>query len=626
MVEEVDPSPPAGVIHLAERRLRKQLKNKSDDPAIGEPRRAGGVEIAPGTWVGDSWGLPPDCPVEPLGMDGDILCCRDAMGQLAVVQPSAFGQKFIQRLFGERQNYLYWAWPRYDAKGRVASWRAEKVSEALYRAAALRGSFALIDRLRGRGAWRDKGGALIYHSGSSLWRTKAGRLEEVETGFIEGHFYPRRPDIPAPWPAPVKDADNPARTLIEGLRLWNWERPLVDPVLFLGLMAACQLGGALPWRPTGFVVGDKAVGKSTLQSLAKAVLGDALVQSADTTAAGIYQRIGQDSLAVAVDELEAETDARKTMAVIKLARLAASGAMMYRGGQDHVGVEFRAQSCFLFSSINPPPLLPQDLSRMAVLRLGKLAKSGSDAPPTVNADITGAMLLRKLMDNWTRFDRAFKAYRKALRAGGHDGRGQDTFGVLLACADLALGPQLADDLGIPMVDDLSPWSTWLATGSMLEYEDNSENWRNCVKHLLTSRVEAWRGGRRHTVGQLLEDLAADWALPSTEPAPQGALTWSEAGSLLAQAGLAVYRPGTLDGETARGGWILAVPNESQLVMELFKGTAWAGVPGGSVWKSALRQGPAEIMISDRTRNRVRINGVQERCTLIRLKAFNDWDG
>jgi hypothetical protein len=61
-------------------------------------------------------------------------------------------------------------------------------------------------------------------------------------------------------------------------------------------------------------------------------------------------------------------------------------------------------------------------------------------------------------------------------------------------------------------------------------------------------------------------------------------------------------------------------------MELFKNTAWAGVAGGSVWKSSLRQAPEEIVFFDVARNRVRINGVQERCTLVRLKAFNDWSG
>ena len=54
--------------------------------------------------------------------------------------------------------------------------------------------------------------------------------------------------------------------------------------------------------------------------------------------------------------------------MLKLMRIASSGGLMLRGGDRHNPVEFRARSCFLFSSINTPPLRPQDLSRMAILR------------------------------------------------------------------------------------------------------------------------------------------------------------------------------------------------------------------------------------------------------------------
>lgn len=587
---------------------------------MGHPMRIKDTDVQPGEWVGDLDGMPPGCPVQPLGMDGDTLYCMDALGQLSGVAPNAFGQKFIQRLFGDRFGYLYWAWPRHDKKGFITNWRPEKVAECLYSAAAKRGLFSPVDRVRGRGAWKGPRGELIYHSGDALWdnakKDRKGNHKPVETGFHNGVLYARRPEIAAPWPEPITPATNPARDLVKALRRWNWERPDVDPILFLGWLVAALIGGALPWRPTAFVVGDKSVGKSTLQYLVKSVLGDALIQSADTSAAGIYQRIGQDSLAVAVDELEAEADSRKVIAVVKLARLAASGAMMLRGGQDHAGVEFRAQSSFFFSSINPPPLLPQDLSRMAILRLRKLDDAATSGPaPVIDPEITGPMLLRQVMDEWSRFDAAFAAYREALRHGGHDGRGQDTLGVLLACADLALGAEVADELGIPMVDDLKPWSEMLKTSSMLEYEDATSNWKSCLVHLLTSRVEAWRSGSRQTVGQLLDDLEADHG--AAEPG----LTLSAAQSLLAQAGLRVMIPG--EGAPREAGWVLCVPNESQLVASLFRDTQWAGVAGGSVWKSALRQGPPHIVCTDPKINRVRVNGVQTRCTLIRLKAFNE---
>ena len=621
-------NPPTNVRGALRAPRRLPLHANDQDPPIGGPRMVGGVAIKPGEWVPDAYGLPPRCPVEPLGMHGELIYCQDAIGQLHAVEPGKIGQKYIQMLFGARQGYLYWAWPRYSAKAKVVGWRAEKVAEALYNGASTRGVFDAADRVRGRGAWRDPEGGLIYHSGSSLWRSGA-TVEEMPIGHLDGLFYPRRPEIPAPWSERVADTANPCAILFPTLQRWEWDRPDVDPILFLGWLAAALIGGALPWRPTAFVIGDRATGKSTLQTLAKGVLGDALLSTADTTAAGIYQRVQRDSLPIAVDELEAEVDSRKTMAVVRLARLAASGAMMFRGGADHVGTEFRAQSCFLFSSINPPPLAPQDVSRMVILRLRKLPPGvyAKMAPTVVDGDVAGRMLLRRLMDGWPRFDRVFGEYRAALEAGGHDGRGQDTLGVLLACAHLAIGEELADHLGLPMVDDLRQWSKLLETSSMLEYEDLTSNWYSAVKYLFTARVEAWRGGLRHTVGQLVEDLMLDWDRPADAPPPPAAVTLPDARRLLAQAGVGILPPGTLHEPPDQRDWILAVPHESQLVGDLYRNTPWAGFGGGgSVWKSALRQAPPEVVINNPERNRISINGVQQRCTLIRVRKFQGWSG
>ncbi len=154
---------------------------------------------------------------------------------------------------------------------------------------------------------------------------------------------------------------------------------------------------------------------------------------------------------------------------------------------------------------------------------------------------------------------------------------------------------------------------------MLEYEDNSENWKACLRHLLTSRVEAWRSGHRATIGQLLDEVREAWK--SGVGAPD-ARTIKQANDLLAQAGVKLLPPGTVDGDR-EDGWALAIPNESQLVAAQFRDTVWAGVPGASVWKSALRQGPAGVIVVDGKLNKVRINGFQSRCTIVRLKGFEE---
>lgn len=609
----------SAALGLAERRMARRLRLAHNDPEIGAPRKIGEDLVQPGNWLAEASGLPPDCPIQVLGMDGDILYLVDAMGQLAAIEPSAMGQKYIQRLFGDRQNYLYWAWPRWG-KETITGWRAEKASECFYTAAGRRELFSPLDHVRGRGAWRARNGALIFHSGDLLWisdeRDRKGNFKPRDAGEIDKVLYPRRPPILAPWPEKIAVAENPARELLKGLRSWQWARPDVDPILMLGFIAASFIGGALPYRPTVFLVGDFQVGKSSLQHIMKDIFGDTLVQAEDTTAAGIYSNLKQDSLPVAVDEIEAEADNRKVMAVVRLARLAYSGGKLMRGSQDQTNQQFKLRSCFLFSAINAPPLMPQDMSRMAVLNLRKFDKKKSaEKPPTIDAESCGAMILRRMLDEWPRFNSALEAYRDALRAGGHDGRGQDTYGALLACADLLLGPELADDLGVPMVDDLGKWSELLGTASMLEYEDRSANWLGCLRFLLTAKVEAWRSGQQHTVGALLDEAQREFGAQHFQD------TLVKTRAMLAQADLGLMVPGQVF--PVEDGFVLAIPNESQLIATLFRDSVWAGAPNASVWKSALRQAPANVVSSDASINRVRINGVQRRCAMVKLKALEE---
>lgn len=569
--------------------------HRNDDPDPSLPRD----EEEAGQWVPGPLGLPRNCPVIPLGISGNTAWFIDPIGQVQQLAPP-YGKGHLLGLFAGRANFLAWAWPRWGKKG-IDGYAAEAAAAALLMACAAKGPWDNVEKVRGRGAWLARDGSLVVHTGTRLFM--AGRWHEP--GEIEGHVYPTRPALPTPWPERVQDEISPARLLRPLLRSWQWARPDVDPTLLLGWIGAALLGGALPWRPTVYITGDKATGKSTLQALIKGLLGDYLIQAVDTTGAGIYQHIGNDSLPIAVDELEGETDVRKAKNVLKLARIAASGGLMLRGGDRHNPVEFRARSCFLFSSINTPPLEPQDLSRMALLRLSRLP-AGVAAPDLdpQNLAILGRCMLRRLIEEWPRFSQTFAAFRGALAEAGMDGRGQDTFGTLLTCADLIEHEGWDEErLRSPTGDgDLRAWSELMAVAGMAEFEDAAENWRLCLSHLLNVRVEAWRSGNRMTVGQVVSDL---WSL-------RDEMNLGLARTLLSQAGLGlVHRDGPRDL------W-LAVPNQNPLTRVLFEGSKWAGEIGAGVWAGALRQSPRPAVHDVAP---ARINGDVQRCTLISLAGL-----
>lgn len=582
-------------------------------PPIGAPWN----DMMPGKWQPDpETGLPPGCPVQALGTDNQTMYLVDSIGQLFEIPPGRqMGQDVIQRLFGAHYLYLYWAWPRWkearneDDPPTVSGWRAEAVRECLYAACARKGVWRPQQRVRGVGAWRDDQDRLIIHAGSVV------HIDGVpnDPGEIDSFFYPRGDDVLHPWANPVGDDINPAPQLVNLFRTWTWKRPDADPVLLLGTIAAMLIGGALAWRPAGFLVGDAGSGKSTAQRLIKTLMGRLLLSTVNTTQAGIYQELGFDSRPVAIDELEASEDNRRAMQVIELMRVSSSGGSINRGGANHSGTSFTAQSVFLFSAINPPPMKAQDHSRIVTFNLGPLDEAKiSPGGILLKEKIIrtwGPMLLRRLMDNWADFPRLFTAYMGAMRAGGHDTRGQETYGTFLACAHLALGDEGLRRLGFN-ADDVTGWADVLGVAHLPELAEKIPNWRQALSWLLSARVEVWRGGARTTVGQVLDDLRG------TFPVGEGReIGPTEARNLLQQAGLGLCEPGSC-GDLP--GWVLAVPNKSQLVGELFRGSTWSD----QNWAGALRQAPEHIVCNSARLNRVRISGEQVRCALVVLDALD----
>ncbi|EKF43317.1 DNA primase [Nitratireductor indicus C115] len=561
----------------------------------------------PGDWKPDELGLPPGCPVLPLGTEEGVYHFLDTIGQMRSLRESEFGQGPLNSLFLGRHYWLYWAFPRKNSDGLVTSWRPEKVREILMGACARKGSWSAANRVRGRGTWRGRKGQLILHCGDRLLVQHGTGLKEEPLGELEGMIYPTRPPIETPWPEPMAGKKGPALQLLPHLQCWNWSRPRLDPILLIGWIASARLGGALGWRPECFIQGDKGSGKSSIHADLKGLFGSGLVQTGDTTAAGIYQELKFDCLPVAIDEFEAKNDTRKQKAVIELARLSCSGAPMHRGGDNHRGTKFFGRSSYLFSMINTPPMDPQDLSRSALLRL-KPHKEGAVRPVIPEHELVelGRQMQRRLIDNWHRWDATFTAWREFLADCGHDGRGQDTFGTLMAAADLVIDHD-AEALGLeigPNAENFNAWRDDLEVSRLAEYDDASANWRLCLSHIMSQRIEAWRGGTRHTVGEVLTDFfEGDISDPE-------ALKYETARKLLEQTGLTLLKP-----TKECPNFELLVPNQHPLLHQLFQGSKWAGELAAGVWSGALRMAPDEIWRDASAR----IHGEKKRGTAFALK-------
>lgn len=569
----------------------------------------------PGAWAGAPKGrLPPNCPVKPLGLTGKTLYLVDDVGQLIELPVNEWNRKSITLLFGRYQNYYEHHWPRSHKGHRVSGVDVDDVFGCLVNVAKKRGAFEPVDRVRGRGGWKMPDGRFLWHAGDRLYIAgKSLTVEEHEPGEIGRTHYSLRPPIVSPWPERVEEDEGPARELLQQLSTWTWSRPALDPILVMGWIGVALMGGALDWRPSLFLTGDAGMGKSTLQALLKACLGDALHMTADTTAAGIYQRVALDCLPVAVDELEADADNKRVMAVVKLARLAASGGLMFRGGSDHKGTEFRAQSAFAFSAINRPPVGDQDRSRMALLTLGRLDPKRAKSDLVVKEHYP-AMLLRRVMDGWHDWPDRLKRWRQALAGAGLDARQQDTYGTLIASCETLVGAEAMQSMGLPMdIEEAAAILLQLTDG---ERADRLPNWRQALDHLLSCEIQGWTSGQKPSVrGVIAGHVKHNTPSQHDDPDdPTFVVTMKEARDRLSQAGLWLLRAGV-----DQVGPVLAIPTRGALLSRMYAGTRYAD--GG--WTGALRQAPPGVLVmGDKLSSHVvKIGGLAERCTLIDMGAY-----
>jgi len=592
--------------------------------------------------------LPAGCPVKPLGKLGQVCFYLDELGQLISLNPRDHGKTHIQSLFGRQARLTHEFWPRYGApdketgEPKITGWMPELAAEQLQSACAHSGLFDPSGKVRGRGAWAGEAGDLILHCGDKIYRSATpigDRWEDPD--LIEGYVYPRAPAMPRPDVAAATDAAGVE--MLSLLRKWTWQRPLIDPYLMLGAIGHFPFGGACDWRSHIWVTGDSATGKSTLErKVLMPVFEGASLRTHDATEASIRQTLGQQTLPVFFDELEAEANNDRAQRVIKLARLASSGGEAHRGGSDHVASSFKAQSCFYFSSILLPPSLAQDRNRMAILEM--LPIPAGVAPPMIEIQRMrelGRQLRRRVIDQWERLEPTLDAYRAALARAGHKGRSADQFGTLLAFADLLL---FDGEPGVPRPGDeegggLDFWAGQLRADTLAETADNASDSEEACTFLAHSMLQLRGGDEPEPISRFLERACGMHGTAAIEI--------DNARRRLENHGLKIVTavekpPGPEDppGTAARWGardaqlgepLYLAIASRHEALARIFRDKRWAD----GVWSQtfarvrlvdgagAIRKGKAGNDLVAIRRVQVRFAGASCKATLVPIEALLD---
>ncbi len=505
--EPVTGEAPDNVVRMPEGAEREERKNKRKKKGNPPPPR-------------QFKRLPDDCPVKPLGLNGDLYAFLDANGQLIERSAGWLTQIGVDALFAseEARLWLEATFPRIGEGGRVNGIDREAVRAALMVACgelSKRGVWQARERVREAGAW-SKGEALILHNGDHVMIYEKGeKPRQVPFGLHMGLVFPLSQRQPTPaLPADAQDGDDgPAARVFAWIKTWRWERGELDAAMLLGWLGSAMIGGALPWRPAGWVMGESGAGKSALQRLIRALLGgdEAYVGAEDGSAASTWQRLERMSLPALFDEIEADADNRKKQAIVELMRQAASGGLIARGGADHKATVFRIQSSFLFSSVNPLPLQPQDLTRLC--HFEALPFLDGAEPPIFDWDEVhelGRRLRARIVKGWPSWKDHLAPWWKAIQTqiGRQGNRMADTFGTLLAMQHMLLHDAVAEESDIEFyLKDLIPYLRMRAevTGSDSE---------RMLKRLCQKAVKVDEGDvRTEAPLRALIYIAADRARP-----------------------------------------------------------------------------------------------------------------
>ncbi len=313
---------------------------------------------------------------------------------------------------------------------------------------------------------------------------------------------------------------------------------------------------------------------------------DCIVSIEKATAASIYQNLRDDCLAVQLDEQENTEDRRAMKAILDLILVSFSGGKIGKGGQDGVPVNYTLRSSFFMSGIIQASMAPANENRMISTMIRTLPPEKATgltldekAIKAASADIFGRMLR-----DWARFERTFATVRSHLARMGYEGRHQDTYGTLIACAHVAMfDHEIEDGANTPLGMDLAWWQ------KRLPVIKAKKNWHDLYDFIMETPIEAYRDSKAANVAAIVEQAILAGLSDDLDPI-------RAANAKLGRVGLVLMRTIDADKPPIEQETIeLFIPNRHAGLAEWLRATIWGGGTGETgAWQGVLKQIPPGI--------------------------------
>lgn len=447
------------------------------------------------------------------------------------------------------------------------------------------------DRERGRGAWYDKGKAVLHLGNHLLIDGQRASIADHESRYI----YTRQAPLEHGADATPAD-DNTAAGIAELFEQLNWHKS-VHAQMLAGWCLLAPICGAMSWRPHIWITAQRGAGKSWVQDhIIQPLLGpSAMMVQGSTTEAGIRQKLKQDARPIVFDEAESEDhkSQNRMQTVIELARQSSSDstAEIIKGTVNGNGMAFRMRSMFLLGSVNVSLSQAADESRFSVLSLATPEKTPEEIErferfskkvdntltPEVCASIRARAyrLMPVIRANARTFARAVAEVLGSQRLG-------DQVGTLIAGA---CAYYRSDEISI---EDARKWVKDMDFSDAKEQEAVSDE-ESCLQRILQSQVQfdSERGQLRRSLGELVSAASGGDHIAG--------LVQGDANDILKRYGLVI------------DGSFLAVSNSHAELQKLLKDTPW-----GAGWRRIL----GRIEGASATDYPIRFAGVKTRAVRI----------
>jgi len=226
--------------------------------------------------------------------------------------------------------------------------------------------------IRGAGAWRDAGGKIVCSTGTHVVIDGKKRdLMSVKSKYV----YESAPYRPYTADNPM-DSDESSK-LFEIFKNISFKSEL-HQILLAGWTFLAPFGGVLKWRPNVWLTGSAGTGKTWVQQhiVNSLMQGFCRTVSANgSTEPGIRQALNNSAIPVTIDEMESNDRYSKEaiQLLLSMARQASTGGEnspeILKGSSDGLGMSFRINSMFFFTSILAGVEQGADMDRIEVLEL-----------------------------------------------------------------------------------------------------------------------------------------------------------------------------------------------------------------------------------------------------------------